>query len=178
MNNRLRELRQEAKLSSQELAEALGTTKQNISMYENGKRQFLVPVLKKFCDFFAVTRGYLLGESEEGILLTMTNGFSTITRNEWNEYLSSGHATIINTGTQIIRQASAELSHSLFIEITKNRRVEIEHLTPLNGNFEQSEENLLVGALCTDLLKLNKEQLKTVKTIVASFIESNSTKKE
>jgi len=82
--NRLKELRQEKKLSQKELADYLGVNEKTISRWENGESTIKSDKAKALADYFGVSVGYLLGytnnpklysdeiviESEEGVVLT------------------------------------------------------------------------------------------------------------
>lgn len=58
---RLRELRVEKELSQTQLAIEMGTCQTAISKYEKSERQPDFQMLKKLCDFFGVSAGYILG---------------------------------------------------------------------------------------------------------------------
>jgi len=60
---RLTELIKE-KSSQKELAKYVGSTKQSISLYANGKRMPDIEILNKICDFFNVSSDYLLGRTD------------------------------------------------------------------------------------------------------------------
>ena len=60
---RLTELIKE-KSSQKELAKYVGSTKQSISLYANGKRMPDIEILNKICDFFKVSSDYLLGRTD------------------------------------------------------------------------------------------------------------------
>jgi transcriptional regulator with XRE-family HTH domain len=60
----LKHLREERKMSQSVLADALGTTPQNIGRYEMGKREPSFEFLLKVCDFFNVSTDYMLGRHQ------------------------------------------------------------------------------------------------------------------
>jgi repressor LexA len=64
-STRLKELRCEFKLSQQELADTIGTSKSSINMYERGEREPGLDTVKSFADFFDVKTDYLLGKSDD-----------------------------------------------------------------------------------------------------------------
>lgn len=82
--NRLKELRQEKKLSQKELAENIGVHYRTLQNWENGESQIKPEKAQQLADFFGVSVGYLLGytnnpklysdeiaiEPEEGVVLT------------------------------------------------------------------------------------------------------------
>ena len=55
MRTRIRELRKERKLSQEELAEAVGTTRQTITSIEVGKYTASLPLAYKIARFFGLT---------------------------------------------------------------------------------------------------------------------------
>ena len=55
METRIRELRKERKLSQEELAEAVGTTRQTITSIEVGKYTASLPLAYKISRFFGLT---------------------------------------------------------------------------------------------------------------------------
>lgn len=55
MNNRIKELRKEHKLSQEELATAVGTTRQTITSIEIGKYTASLPLAYKIAKYFNLT---------------------------------------------------------------------------------------------------------------------------
>lgn len=73
--NRLKELRKEKKLTQQELADMIGTTKLTVSNWENDKHVIKSDKAKKLADFFGVSVGYLLGyESDRELRNALAHG--------------------------------------------------------------------------------------------------------
>lgn len=62
-SERLRQLRNEKRLTQAELADALDVSRNSIFFYEAGKRNPDIIVLKKIADFFGVTCDYMIGVS-------------------------------------------------------------------------------------------------------------------
>lgn len=65
MNNRLRELRLEKRLTLRELSEILNISYSNIAMIERGERNFTSDTLLMFASFFNVSTDYLLGKTDD-----------------------------------------------------------------------------------------------------------------
>jgi len=66
MENRIRYLRKQRKLTMKQLGEVIDLAESTISQYETGKRQPDNETLLKLSEYFNVTVGYLLGvENEE-----------------------------------------------------------------------------------------------------------------
>ncbi|MFC5630080.1 MULTISPECIES: helix-turn-helix domain-containing protein [Streptococcus] len=59
--NRLKELRQEKKLSQKELAEKIGVHYRTLQNWENGESQIKPDKAQALADYFGVSVGYLLG---------------------------------------------------------------------------------------------------------------------
>ncbi len=67
-SNTLKKLREDAGLSQEELANALGISKSTVGMYEQGKRMPNTnTILKNIATYFGVTIDYLVGYSSEAI---------------------------------------------------------------------------------------------------------------
>ena len=62
--NRLKELRQEKKLSQKELAENIGVHYRTLQNWENGESQIKPEKAQKLADYFGVSVGYLLGYND------------------------------------------------------------------------------------------------------------------
>lgn len=71
LSERIRNLRQEKGYSQQALADALGTSKSSINMYERGEREPGVLMLIQMSSFFRVDLDYLVGNSDERGLVSV-----------------------------------------------------------------------------------------------------------
>ena len=65
MESRLRNLRQEKRLTLRELAELVNISYSNIAMIERGERNYTSDTLQTFASFFNVSTDYLLGKTDE-----------------------------------------------------------------------------------------------------------------
>lgn len=63
-SNRLKELRQKAKVTQEELAQSINSSQQNIALYEQGRRKPKYETLEKLSVFFNVSTDYLLGKTD------------------------------------------------------------------------------------------------------------------
>lgn len=61
---RLKELRENKRLSQLQLAMELGLTQNSISRYETGAREADYETLIRFADYFGVSIDYLLGRTD------------------------------------------------------------------------------------------------------------------
>lgn len=65
MNNRIRELRKQRKMTMKQLGDIVDLAESTISQYETGKRQPDNETLLRISEYFGVTVGYLLGAETE-----------------------------------------------------------------------------------------------------------------
>ncbi len=63
-NERIRGLREDRDLKQEVLAQHLGITRQQYSLYETGRRAFSVEHISELCKFFHVSADYILGLPE------------------------------------------------------------------------------------------------------------------
>lgn len=63
--NRLRELREEKKLSLRDMAERVGMSASVLGNYERGDREPKIATWKELADFFNVSTAYIMGLSDE-----------------------------------------------------------------------------------------------------------------
>ena len=68
MKNRIKELRQVKGVSQQNVAKALGLTRQAIALYETGQRSPKFEVWQKLADYFEVSIPYLMGIGEKATM--------------------------------------------------------------------------------------------------------------
>ena len=63
--NRIKELRKQARLSQQTLADQIGVFRNTISNWETGYSQISLENAKRVADYFGVTIDYLLGSESD-----------------------------------------------------------------------------------------------------------------
>ena len=80
-STRIKELREKAGLSMDQLAKRLGITKSRINMWENNGTVPSMNVLVQLAKFFNVTTDYLLGNDDESNLSLENTRLSTLQRN-------------------------------------------------------------------------------------------------
>lgn len=73
MKNRIKEIRQEKKLSQKDLAKKLNISRQAISLYEKGDREPKLETWEKLADFFMVPTEYLMGITNDRVTLTVND---------------------------------------------------------------------------------------------------------
>ena len=79
---RLRELRQEKKLSMKQLAKKIGTTDGAVSNWENDVNEPKMTYIIRLAIFFNVSADYLLGlEDETGAKTYISNSFNNFSNN-------------------------------------------------------------------------------------------------
>jgi transcriptional regulator with XRE-family HTH domain len=64
-STRLKELRNKANLSQQELSKIIGISKSSINMYERGEREPGLETVGALADYFGVRTDYLLGKNDD-----------------------------------------------------------------------------------------------------------------
>ena len=62
--NRIRDLREKRGITQEELAGAIGKTHSTIARYELGNRRINVDTIRRMCDYFGCSMGYLMGLPE------------------------------------------------------------------------------------------------------------------
>lgn len=60
-HEKIKGLREDADLKQKDLADFLGITSQQYSLYETGRRAFKVEHITKLCEHFGVSADYVLG---------------------------------------------------------------------------------------------------------------------
>lgn len=73
-NARLKELRQDRKLTQEEFSKLTGISRSAIGMYESGKREPNFKTLELIADFFNVDMDYLLGKSDTTTKIQLPTG--------------------------------------------------------------------------------------------------------
>lgn len=63
--NRIKEFRRINKLKQADIAKALNTTQEQISLYETGKRKLSEDQIREICKTYNVSADWLLGLTEE-----------------------------------------------------------------------------------------------------------------
>ena len=83
---RLLSLREERKLSMEEVATAIGITKSTLSKYEKGKNEPGMMIAKHLADFFKVSIDWLIGVTEEkNSVKNIDNLYLSLTENDKKE---------------------------------------------------------------------------------------------
>lgn len=84
--NRIKELRQEKKLTQKELANLLGVNMVTLSRYENNNRNPKIDKLEKMAEIFGVSVAYITCSNT-----AQNENEITITRNEYNRLKEIEH---------------------------------------------------------------------------------------
>ena len=71
MQNRLKEIRQEKRLTLEQVGKGVGLSTNAISRYERGVREPKLETWQKIADFLNVPVDYLIGISKDGLTLTI-----------------------------------------------------------------------------------------------------------
>jgi len=93
--NRLKELRQEKKLSQKELAENIGVHYRTLQNWENGESQIKPEKAQQLADYFGVSVGVLLGYEEAKTLENILKDAEEYLEMTEDDLLSTFYHTII-----------------------------------------------------------------------------------
>lgn len=77
LGGKIKQLRQQQRMTQVEFADRLGVTKSTVSAYEGGNRQPSYEVLLKMARIFKVSTDYLLGQSEKNDSMINTAGLTS-----------------------------------------------------------------------------------------------------
>lgn len=133
--NRLKELRQEKKLSQKEIAETLGFSLRSFQRMENGESQIKPEKAQQLADYFGVSVGYLLGYSDvpdkyrddELLIDNGEGGFTSLSMSRHRELMEEYNERIKNEFINFLRLHDFVLSDNEIQAI-------LEHITRLNVN--------------------------------------------
>ena len=111
--NRLKELRQEKKLTQQELANEIGVTKRTYIYWEKGERQIKPEKAQQLADYFGVSVGYLLGyESNRDLRNHLVHGTTDLNPDDFSDFIRKENELFFNENLQ-------RLSEKNFINFVK-----------------------------------------------------------
>ena len=133
--NRLKELRQEKKLSQKELAENIAVHYRTLQNWENGESQIKPEKAQQLADYFGVSVGYLLGYSDvpdkyrddELLIDNGEGGFTSLSMSRHRELMEEYNERIKNEFISFLRLHDFVLSDNEIQAI-------LEHITRLNVN--------------------------------------------
>ena len=101
MENNLKRIRQDSKISLKQLEEYVSISNANLSLIENQKRPFRQWHIDLLTSFFQVSSDYLLGKSDYGIVVHNENGDELIlTSQEYADLIGKVSKTIIKLGDE------------------------------------------------------------------------------
>ncbi|QHJ84947.1 MAG: hypothetical protein [Caudoviricetes sp.] len=126
MENRIKELRECRNISQEELATALNTTQQSISLYESGDREPKLKIWQKLADFFNVSVPYL-------------QGFETQVPNRLRELRRSHGLTLKDTAEKVKEQEALIITADALAKYERgDREPKLEILQKLADFFDVS----------------------------------------
>lgn len=147
MNN-LQYLRKKHDLTLREIERFTNINFSNLAQIEKGKRNLTQKHIETLCSFFKVSSDFLLGKSDFGISLSLSSGFITINKADYESYLSNNLIEQYIFNKEVIRKAKKELEDSI---------------DPLFNQDTKEEIN-------KELNKLSKKQLEKVLTFIKEFL--------
>ena len=111
--NRLKELRQEKKLSQKAIAEMLAVNEKTVSRWENEESQIKPEKAQQLADFFGVSVGYLLGyESNRDLRNHLVHGTTDLNPDDFSDFIKKENELFFNENLQ-------RLSEKNFINFVK-----------------------------------------------------------
>ena len=146
--NKLNYLRNKAGLSFRQLETLTNIDKSALNLLEKEKQRLNDKYINTFCSFYKVSSDFLLGKSEFGIYLQLSNGFTTVNKADYENYLHNNLIEEYIFNKEVIRKAKKELEDSI---------------DPL-FNQDTKEE------IATELNKLSKKQLEKVLTFIREIL--------
>ena len=148
MNN-LAWLRKQVNISLRGLGNIVNISYTTLGDLEKGERQFRQVHIDALCDFFKVSSDFLLGKSDTGILVELKQGFTSISKDDYVNYLTNG-----------------ELKE--YIEFNSVWRIPNDELeTKLDPELNQDLKNTII----TELNNLSKDDLEKVLKFIKEFIK-------
>lgn len=111
--NRLKELRQEKKLSQKAIAEMLAVNEKTVSRWENEESQIKPEKAQTLADYFGVSVGYLLGyESNRDLRNNFIHGTTDLNPDDFSDFIRKENDLFFNENLQ-------RLSEENFINFVK-----------------------------------------------------------
>ena len=148
MNN-LAWLRKQVNISLRGLGNIVNISYTTLGDLEKGERQFRQVHIDALCDFFKVSSDFLLGKSDTGILVELKQGFTSISKDDYINYLTNG-----------------ELKE--YIEFNSVWRIPNDELeTKLDPELNQDLKNTIIS----ELNNLSKDDLEKVLKFIKEFIK-------
>ncbi len=133
--NRLKELRQEKKLSQKAIAEMLAVNEKTVSRWENEESQIKPEKAQQLADYFGVSVGYLLGyndvpdkyRNDEILIDNGEGGFTSLSMSRHRELMGEYNERIKKEFITFLR------SHDLVLSDNEIQAT-LEYITRLNVN--------------------------------------------
>ena len=148
--NRLKELRQEKKLSQKELAENIGVHYRTLQNWENGESQIKPEKAQQLADFFGVSVGYLLGyESNRDLRNHLVHGTTDLNLDDFSDFIKKENELFFNENLQ-------RLSEKNFINFVKYIN---------DCNFYISDKDIILIYNLITTLNFNREDSLLGKTL-------------
>lgn len=183
----LKNLRKEASLSQEALAEKVKTTRQTVANYEKGRSSPDIEILSNIKNYFKVDYEYLLGES----IYKSTDQFSKLrsardqvdfaisTLTEEQQFLVS-HVfdSISNTAFASLDEGGIKNSESLFFEAVIKVLNELSNITNDYLNSLDAALNTSIALRKTENLDLDSQQSLLSASTYAFFVEALNRKEQ
>lgn len=126
MNN-IGYLRKRLDLTYRSLEKECGIDRSTLNLLEKGKQKLTEARIDTLCSFFKVSSDFLLGKSDYGIIVEIKSGFTSISKEDYERYLSQGLLKEYVQYKGVWRIPNDELEEQLDPNINKDVREEIEN---------------------------------------------------
>ena len=148
--NRLKELRQEKKLSQKAIAEMLAVNEKTVSRWENEESQIKPEKAQQLADYFGVSVGYLLGyESNRDLRNNFIHGTTDLNPDDFSDFIRKENDLFFNENLQ-------RLSEENFINFVKYIN---------DCNFYISDKDIILIYNLITTLNFNREDSLLGKTL-------------
>ena len=133
---RLKGLRNNARMSQKDFAQALKVSQQTVASWEVGRTEPSNLFLKEIADYFNVTTDYLLGRDEESSL--SDSDIQSILLDSFNKLADEGKNIILSVVTRFLGVRSSSVSNSFNVKNSENGS----NYGVVGGNFSS---NVTIG---------------------------------
>ena len=157
--NRLKELRQEKKLSQKAIAEMLAVNEKTVSRWENEESQIKPEKAQQLADYFGVSVGYLLGyESNRDLRNNFIHGTTDLNPDDFSDFIRKENDLFFNENLQ-------RLSEENFINFVKYIN---------DCNFYISDKDIILIYNLITTLNFNREGSLLGKTLQKQAVHNKS----
>mgnify|MGYP003310299095 CR=1 FL=1 len=134
MNN-IGYLRKRLDLTYRSLEKECGIDRSTLNLLEKGKQKLTEARIDTLCSFFKVSSDFLLGKSDYGIIVEIKSGFTSISKDDYERYLSQG----------LLKEYDAVIHICLSSSLSSSFRNASAAAGSLSNVYIRASENALCG---------------------------------